>query len=103
MHLLSPSLRPGAYGLGMQLYLERFHLASMLIVRIRCLPLRPISRGILHILRTSKESFPGDTVTDFQALTKEAVNLLSRGRDRQLTEQQLLQLTLHSEDGRELG
>jgi len=34
-------------------------------------------------------------VSDFQALTKEAMILLSQGRDHRLTEQQLLQLTLH--------
>ena len=34
-------------------------------------------------------------MSDFQALTKEAENLLSRGRDHRRTEQQLLQLKLH--------
>jgi hypothetical protein len=34
-------------------------------------------------------------VSDFQGLTKEAADLLSQGRHHRLTEQQLLQLTLH--------
>lgn len=34
-------------------------------------------------------------MSDFEGLTKEATVLLSQGRERRLTEQQLLQLTLH--------
>ena len=46
--------------------------------------------------RCNREAFTGSqTVSDFQALTKEAENLLSQGRDHRFTEQQLLQLKLH--------